>query len=132
MRRLKYRSLMESELSAVRSGCKTFDEFARSTGKEWDALAKHVHSHWITPYAVSQEDARQEMLFAAWNAINKWEERDNGMGLKSFVIWVAITVTTKWLHVQRNALRRDSHAPGRFDLLILRITSLRARKIDLP
>jgi DNA-directed RNA polymerase specialized sigma24 family protein len=104
-------------IEKVRSGEVSFDTWARATARDWRRLAEHLFRRYPLPAALSVEDVEQEMLLAAWTAIRTWDP-SAGMPLERFVTWTAYINAKKWVHRQRNALRRDDRAPGRFPSLM--------------
>ena len=104
-------------IEKVRAGEVSFDAWARATAPDWRKLAEHLFRRYPLPAALSVEDVEQEMLLAAWTAIRIWDPTA-GMPLERFVTWTAYTSAKKWIHRQRNALRRDDRAPGRFPSLM--------------
>lgn len=119
-RRRKYPrglSVFDCHLYDLRRGRKSFDQFAASTRADWSRLAKWVLARWSVPSAVEVTDVEQEMLLAAWRAVQEWDST-RGPTLHAFVIWNSVTSAKKWLHRQRNAKRRDDHAPSRHDICV--------------
>lgn len=123
MRRLKYQKCRRPkeqlalgvELMRVRRGRSTFDEFVRATLDEWQRVAVYLRNRWSVPEAVEPRDVMQEMLLAAWVAVDAWEP-SRGVTLRNYVMWKGITAGKKFLHRQRAALRRDGCAPSRHDV----------------
>lgn len=106
---------MKKELEALRRKDITFDEFARRTSRDWDRLALHVWRKWRSkvPRGVALEDVRQEMLVWAWRAVGKYDP-GKGPTLQTYVVWMACSKAKRFLHEQRNALRRDDNAESRY------------------
>jgi len=89
-----------------------FDDFARATRHEWVRLAAHLYRRYALPEGVEPEDVVQEMLLRAWSSCADWQP--GKMPLHRYVTWSAYAAARKWIHRQRNALRRDDRAPSRF------------------
>lgn len=106
---------MKKELQALRAGVIDFAGFVRATSLEWTKLAEHLHGRYAVPAGVGAEDIAQEMLVAAWAAARDWDPAST-MTLEGYVTWCAYASAKKWVHGQRNSLRRDDKAPGRFPL----------------
>jgi DNA-directed RNA polymerase specialized sigma24 family protein len=102
----------ETRLHAVRAGSGTFADFVAATGDDWRKLAHHFLGRWSVPDAVEALDVEQEMLIGAWLAVGSWDP-SRGNALDVHVRWRAITAAKKWIHRQRDALRRDDNAPSR-------------------
>ena len=120
MRHLKYpcgMSTFDCHLVDLYEGQRTFAQFAASTRVDWTRLAKYVLARWSVPSAVEVADVQQEMLLAAWRAVESWDDT-RGVSLHGHVLWNVMTSAKKWLHKQRNAHRRDDHAPSRHDICI--------------
>ena len=118
MRRLKFARRpkgLEAELAKLHRGRSSFDEFARATRGDWRRLAGYLRRRWQVPAAVEVEDVEQELLIAAWRAVDAWNPA-RGVTLRSYVVWTAATDAKKFLHRQRAALRRDDGAASRHDL----------------
>ncbi len=103
---------MGEELERLRSGRTSFEGFATATGADWRRLADYLRRRWWVPEGVESADVAQEMLLSAWVHVGIWDPA-RGVPLASYVVWSALTDAKKWLHRQRNALRRDGSAPGR-------------------
>lgn len=108
---------LQRELVSLRSGDQTFTVFARRTNKTWTALAKHLLKRWRAPTAVDTDDMVQQLLFAAWVFLPKWDEA-RGTPLHKFIVYNAVDKAKKWLHKQRGAYRRDDNSPSRLELPI--------------
>ncbi len=78
---------------------------------------------WRTPVAVDQEDVEQELRMAGWAAVASWDPGRN-VPIDRYVTFQAIDKAKKWMHRQRDALRRDDKAPGRFAITL---ASMRVR-----
>ena len=105
--------LRERDLDRVRRGDLDFGAYAVATGGEWLALARWVRGRWIVPPSVGVEDVMQELLLAAWTAINKWDP-ERGYPLRRYVVWCSISAAAHWLHVQRQAKGQRGTSPSRF------------------
>ncbi len=76
-------------------------------------LARYQLSRWKVPQAVELEDVVQEMRFGVWDAVGRWDPK-HGVSIERFVVYQVTDRSKKWIHKQRNALRRDGKAQGRF------------------
>ena len=102
---------MKAALEALHKGRMGWAAFFAATSTDWDRLARHVHRRWKLPAAIDAEDVAQELKLGAMRAARRW--RRDKVPFPNFVLWTAIRLTNKWLHNQRNALRRDGKAPSR-------------------
>jgi DNA-directed RNA polymerase specialized sigma24 family protein len=101
-------------LERLRAGG-TFDEFERTTRRDWDRLVNYLYRRWQLPAGVEPEDLRQEMLLASWEAAVAWDP-GRSVTLKTFVVWRSVTAAKHWLHKQRAAGKHGDHAPSRHPL----------------
>ena len=105
---------MRALLEQVRAGTMSWDRFFSETAAEWDRLARHVYRRWKLPAGVSEDDVAQELKTNGYVAGCAWNgDRSKAASFPSYVIWMAIADTKKWIHTQRKALRRDGKAPSR-------------------
>ncbi len=104
---------MQAELTAYHRGEIDFTRFSRLTAKTWSALAAHLLRKWQAPPGVSVEDLQQELLFACWKMVPRYDP-SRKVSLQKFVVYNTCDKAKKWLHKQRNAYRRDDKAPSRF------------------
>ena len=98
---------MRAQLEALGSGAITFDQFARATSDNWMRLAKGLIARWEVPPGVDAADVQQELLTAAWCAIERYDP-DRGVAFSRFLVFNAFDRATKWLHKQRGT--RVTHA----------------------
>jgi DNA-directed RNA polymerase specialized sigma24 family protein len=109
---------MESALKKLREGRLSFDGFARETHGDWERLSAKLLRRWKAPPAVDSEDLVQELLLAAWQSVGKWNE-GQGMKLKPFVVWHAMTAAKRWLNVQRGVSSHNGDkSPSRYDIAV--------------
>lgn len=108
---------MEEALSAFSKREISFDEFARRTAADWNRLATSVYRRWHRrmPLGVTVEDLRQELLLHAWLAVGDFDAT-RGVALKSFVVFMAMSKTTRFINQQRNSWRRNSDAESRYPI----------------
>ena len=106
---------MDLELERLRRRTTSFAEFVRATKRDWSRLASYLYRQWPLPAGVGLEDVEQELTFSAWRNVEAWDAT-KGMSLSGYVVWCACTDAKKWLHGQRNSLRRRASSPGRFEL----------------
>ena len=93
---------MRKGLSAVRAGEMSFGEFAERTGPEWGKIAGYIATRWRLPNWASTEDVRQELLIAAWGAVEKFDP-ERGADLGRYVVWNAVDKAKKRAHKWRGA-----------------------------
>ena len=77
-------------------------------------MARVLHKRYTLPPGVSREDVEQEMLLAAWRAVESWEE--GRASLVGYVVWSAHSCASKYLHKQRGADQHTRKGPGRYAL----------------
>lgn len=109
------RSRLGGALAKLQAGEIGFREFADATGGDWNRMAADVARSWRAPPGVDEEDVRQEFLLAIYERrlLDVWDGRQS---LEQFVTWQSYTHAKRWLHRQRNALRRSGKAPGRYPI----------------
>lgn len=111
---------MARALTALRADEITFEKFCRETAPDWRKLARYLLRRWDAPDGVEEFDVQQEMLLAAWIFVQKWSP-DRGTTLDAYVVWNACDKAKKWLHKQRESLRRDGDAPSRHPISLARL-----------
>jgi DNA-directed RNA polymerase specialized sigma24 family protein len=95
----------------------SFDVFYAATIKYWRCAAADLLRRWDHPQAVEEEDLIQEMLLAAWRAIESFDpERGDP---KRHVVFSAAKTARRWLHRQRGAYgfarcRKGADPHGRY------------------
>ncbi len=94
----------------------TWDDFVREYGKQVGGVARLMLRRWKAPVAVDAADLEQEVWLAAWEAWQAWEPDRGGMTRAAYAHCTGRLEAQRWLHEQRNALRRSGKAPGRFPL----------------
>lgn len=105
---------LSQQLRALRAGEITFTAFHRGTREDWRRMAIALHRRYSLPPSCSPEDVEQEMLFGAYIAVGKWEERR--ASLVGYVVWSAHSRATKWVHRQRGVEQHTCKGPSRFAL----------------
>lgn len=100
-------------LARAYDGRISFNELERLIRPNLHRLARYQLSRWKVPPGVEEADVVQEMRVAAWDAVARWDPK-RGVGIERFVLYQVTDRSKKWLHRQRNALRRDGKAQGRF------------------
>lgn len=105
---------MKRLLEAVQRGEMTWSVFFVTTRDEWQRLATTVYRRWRVPAAVTVDDIEQELKLGAVIAAPKWKSKK--AAFPAYVVWNAVTHAKKWIHVQRDALRRDGKAPSRIHI----------------
>lgn len=105
---------MKAELIALKTGAITFDAFAVATRREWERLSGKLLSRWEAPEAVEREDLVQEMLIAAWRAVDQYDSaHPSDTAIERFVVFHAVDKAKKWLHTQRRAYRGSDKSVSR-------------------
>jgi hypothetical protein len=106
---------MALALKGFRAGEIGFTRFAAETREDWDKLAGKwftVFSRKGIPCGITEDDVRQEMLLAAWRAVQSYDpDHPGAKALEVHVVWNACNRATKWLNRQRKA--RDRRSPSR-------------------
>lgn len=88
-------------LSGVREGTETFDEFARRTEAEFRKLATYICRR-VAPHAsVYVEDAMQELLVETWISVKKWDP-NRGVALEKYCLFGALSAVKRKLRGQRS------------------------------
>ena len=76
----------------------SFDAFHAATIKYWRCAAGDLLRRWDHPRAVEEDDLVQEMLLAAWRAIERVDpERGDP---RRHVVFCAAKAARRWLHRQ--------------------------------
>jgi hypothetical protein len=91
-----------------------FASFRKEYSRQFAGMANRIWSGWRLPAAVSREDVEQEMWANAWLAWNNWQPGRGEMERHVYAVVTAKQAAVRWVHVQRNSLRRSDTAPGRF------------------
>lgn len=89
-----------------------YASFARETREVWEKFARYLARRWKLPLGVDEADVVQELQFAGWLALGRWDP-ERGKGVDEYVRYNAIDKAKKWLHKQRDSYRRDGSAPSR-------------------
>lgn len=99
----------------------SFDTFARKTNGDWTRLANHLWNQWRNriPSAITEDDIKQELLMNAWMWVGKYEP--GRASLRTYVLFMACSCTLRWIHCQRNAIRRNGKAESRFPIPFARM-----------
>lgn len=107
-------------LEEVKAGRMRFDDFAVKTSYDWSRLAGKLYSRWRKklPLAVEVDDLRQEMLLQGWVALQQYDASKGSMPIASYVVCRAWQTGLRYVHVQRNAKRRDDKAMSRHPIVV--------------
>jgi len=111
---MKQSHALRAGFRAVHAHEITWAQLYRQTSREWEKLAKHLFRKWKLPAGVEPVDIEQQLLLEAYIAIGKFKA--GGMPLDEYVVWCACAMTKRWMHKQRQALRRDGSAPSRHEV----------------
>jgi DNA-directed RNA polymerase specialized sigma24 family protein len=95
---------------------KDWNQFHVEYRRQIGGMATKMLRRWSAPEAVEPADLEQEIMLAAWRAWSTWKPGRGGMSRQAFAICTGRLAAQRWLHVQREALRRDGRAPSRFAL----------------
>lgn len=111
------RQLLTPELAeALRAGEITFQAFLRETSAEWVGTSEWLMRRWRhRPTYVTAEDLAQELMMGAYKGFREWDPK-YGNPLHKHMRFAALHGAMRWMHVQRNSLRRDGKAPGRWEI----------------
>ena len=101
------------QLRALHSKDINFSAFHRRTRVEWRRMATALHRRYALPPSVTAEDVAQEMLLAAYRAVERWDGR---MTLDGYVVWCAHNAAQKWIHKQRHCNLHTRKGPSYFPL----------------
>ena len=108
--------LTPEKAEAWRSGTMGFREFFAATRDEWRSSAEWLLRRWRhVPTFVAREDVEQELLLGALKGLKEWHP-SYGNPLHKHIRFAAVHGAMRWIHVQRNAKRRDGKAPGRWEI----------------
>lgn len=77
-------------------------------------MAWRLYDRWRVPYGVSVEDVEQELWASAWEAWQAFDAARGNMLREAYAVCTARQAAARWIHAQRNAVRRSGSAPGRF------------------
>lgn len=89
-------------------------EFQRAYKGQIRNMAWRLYERWRLPYGVSVEDVEQEMWTNAWIAWNAFDAERGNMIREAYAVCTARQAASRWIHGQRNSLRRSGDSPGRF------------------
>lgn len=80
--------MRREDLMALRKGQIDFAEFAKRSAPAFNALAAYFHRRWPGQMILAPDDLRQEMLLAAWVAVDEWDpKRKNAATIEAFVAY---------------------------------------------
>lgn len=85
---------LRASLAALREGRIDFAQFVALTGATWERAAGYFLRRWPGQAAVCEEDLRQEILLAAWQAVRAWDP-ERGVPLHKFVWYATGVAATK-------------------------------------
>lgn len=91
-----------------------WNEFQRAYKAQIRNMAWRLYKQWHLPYGVSVEDVEQEMWTNAWQAWNAFDPHRGNMVREAYAVCTAKQAASRWIHGQRNSLRRSGDAPSRF------------------
>lgn len=103
---------MAGWLRALREGHVTFERFYTGTYRDWERMGGRLMSRWQVPQGVELQDVIQELMIGAWICLPKYEP--GRASLVRFCVYNAMDRAKRWMHQQRNALRRSDRNPGRY------------------
>lgn len=101
----------------------SWPQFQREYRVQIAGMARKIHRRWQMPEAVELEDIVQELTLAAWLAWNRWEPGRGRMSRAAFAICSGRLAAQRWVHQQRDALRRSGKNPSRFPVASLVLSS---------
>jgi DNA-directed RNA polymerase specialized sigma24 family protein len=110
------------QLAQVREGRLTFDEVVRASEKRWERLAQYIGRRWYGPAWHGNDDLKQEILVAAWDAVWRFDERRAGRSERAivrYVVFNAVDRAKKRRHSARGARQGNNpdSSPARFEML---------------
>lgn len=102
--------------AAIQEGRMDFDAFVRCTRPHWTRLSVHLRRQWDVPVWLAPEDIEQDMLFAAWSFLNRYDAK-RGSTLCKFVVFNAVDKAKKTMHRARgaNQHRNTERNPSRYE-----------------
>jgi hypothetical protein len=117
---------MERELQELRRGEIDLAAFFTATQQDWKSLGASMFDRWPLPAAIEPDDVMQEMLLDLLEErrVSEWDPA-KGPTLARYVVWNACSSAARWLHGQRDALRRSGKAPGRFAIPLSALSSVK-------
>jgi len=91
----------------------TWNEFQAVYKRQIANMANRLFTRWKLPAGVGKADVEQELWLGAWEA---WQEFDarGMMSQEAYAVSSGKQRAARWIHGQRNALRRDGAADSRF------------------
>jgi hypothetical protein len=93
-----------------------WQEFHAAYHRQIAGMATKMLRRWSAPDAVEPADLAQEITLASWRAWESWHPGRGGMPRPAFALCSGRLAAQRWLHVQRNALRRDGRSPSRHEV----------------
>ncbi len=82
------------------AGAISFNEFARSNGQDWIAMARYLIRRF--PSELDEQDVVQELLIGSWQALHKFDPT-RGVTPERFCVFNALRRTRRRLHRQARA-----------------------------
>lgn len=87
-------------LEPLRMGAETFDQFARRTRPEWEALARYCCRRVAPSHLLALDDVVQELMIECWRAVGKWDPARGP--LDRYCIFGAVARVTRKLRGRRD------------------------------
>ena len=91
----------------------TWTEFQTVYKRQIACMANRLFLRWKVPAGVGKADVEQELWMGAWEAWQGFDARGL-MTQEAYAVSSGKQRASRWIHGQRNALRRDGSAASRF------------------
>jgi len=91
----------------------TWIEFETSYKRQISCMANRLFLRWKVPAGVGKADVEQELWMGAWEAWQDFDARGL-MSQEAYAVSSGKRRASRWIHGQRNALRRDGSSASRF------------------
>lgn len=107
---------LDQGLASLHAGEIDFTVFVQLTRPHWRRLSADLHRRWDVPSFVSPEDVEQDMLFAAWQFLERWDPTK--ADLKSYIVFNASDKAKKRIHKVRGAVLsgQSDRNPSRYEV----------------
>lgn len=117
-------------LARLRSGQLTERDFLRATSSDFGRMAQALMRGWDLPASVDVDDVAQELRIHVLATIQQWDPARGD--LAPFCVFRASEKTSKWMHQQREAPKKDrGKAQSRYPLLLLDAVDRDEREVML-
>jgi hypothetical protein len=130
VRQRKRRRTFGDKLEDLRDGSVSFEAFCKETAEVWTRMAGYFLRRWPGQAAVAEEDIRQEMLVAAWAAVDRWDEA-RGVALERYVMYQAGVAAQRCMRAALHCRKRGQAPVWSLPLPECREETIEAAQVDV-